>query len=175
MRVQASNRSYPKGEFLLICPELVNIVQRGLVDGIYSSHRSLQPARLDGDALDASGGLMTSKQNQIYFVHLFVVSRCDTVGIAAESTEAAAKLARGWYRHHCDELDSGDFILGDEVSHYLVRADDQPEESAELFEAAENPLISILVDLVDWHDQAPHAKDIAQLVADARERVRHRV
>lgn len=118
---------------------------------------------------------MTSKQHQIYFVNLFVVSRFATVGIAAESSKTAAKLARGWYRHHRNELDAGDFILGDEVSHYRVRADGQSEETVELFEASENPLISILVDLVNCHDQAPLAKPLAQIVDDARERVHHLV
>ena len=116
---------------------------------------------------------MTGKQEQNYFVHLFVVSRFETVGITAESSKTAARLARGWYRYHRGELEAGDFNLSDEVSHYLVRADGQSEESAELLEASENPLISILIDLVNWSDQAPHSKDIAQIVAEARERVRH--
>jgi hypothetical protein len=150
----------------------VIILQGGLVDRIYASNRQPQAAWLDGDALDASGKPMTGKQKQIYFVHLFVVSRFETVGIAAGSSQIAAKLARGWYRHHRDKLDAGDFILGDEVSHYLVRADGQPEETAELFEASENPLISILLDLVNWSEQTPDSKDITQIVADARERLR---
>ena len=115
---------------------------------------------------------MSDSSQSTYFVHLFIVSHFETVGIAAQSAPSAAKQARSWYRQHQNELEAGDFIPCDEVSHFLVRADGQADESAELFESAENPLISLLIDLVNWNDRAPHSKDIVQIVAEARERVR---
>lgn len=113
-----------------------------------------------------------SSSKPIYYVHLFVVSRIETIGIAAKSSSSAARQAKNWYRRHRDDLDSGEFILGDEISHCLVRADGQAEEEAELLESSENPLISILIDLVACHDRAPHAKPLAAIVEDARERLR---
>ena len=115
---------------------------------------------------------MSESLARIYFVQLFVVSRFDTVGMTADSPASAARLARGWYRQHRNELKAGDFIPSDEVSHFLVRADGEADEAAELLESAENPLISILVDLIAWHDQAPNAPSLAQIIENARERVR---
>lgn len=116
-----------------------------------------------------------SSSRQVYYVHLFVVSRIETIGIAAKSSSSAARQAKNWYRRHRDDLDSGEFIVGDEISHCLVRRDGQAEEEAELLESSENPLISILMDFVACHEGAPHAKPLAEIVEAARERVRYLV
>jgi hypothetical protein len=118
---------------------------------------------------------MSASLTQVYYVQLFVVSRFESVGLAADCARSAARMASGWYRLHRGQLCGGDFCLGDEVSHFCVRADGQAEETSELFESAENPLISILVDLVDWYDQAPHAQSLVQIIESARERIRNRV
>ena len=113
-----------------------------------------------------------TRKRQRYVVHLFVASRLTPAPIEATSAKLAAATARHWYRRTRDELDAGELVLNDEVSHYLVDLERDPEHSqCESFESRENPLLSILRDIVDWFERKTGAKRITEIVSDARERL----
>jgi hypothetical protein len=115
-------------------------------------------------------------RKQRYVVHLFVISRLAAAPIETTSARLAALKARDWYCRNRDDLDAGEFTLNDEISHYLVDVEGDGEHSqGESFEAKENPLLSVMRDIVDWFERKTDAKEITDIVNDARESLRNTV